>query len=108
MSFGLVAFSVFAAAWLAFCIWTVRRLLLRASAATRREVLRWGIPWWLVLSVVAVVNKEEGPLLAPWGWWGVVVALVVGFPFGLWGGYFFNRTVASATARRPGQGSDEP
>lgn len=110
----LIGFSVLGAAWLAFCIWTVRRLLIRGDRAARRRVLGWAAPVWLAVAGSQWVYRANhsisspGELFAPGALLALGVALFVGFPLCLWGGHFMGVFMGRAAPRppvlRPGRG----
>lgn len=110
----IVGFSAFGAAWLALCVWTVRRLLFRADRAARRVVLGWGVPVWLAVSGsqwFVRANRSisaPGELFAPGALLSLGTALFIGFPLFLWGGHFMGvfmaRTSQPPPVRRPGRG----
>jgi hypothetical protein len=108
----LVAFSVLGAAWLAFCIWTIRRLLLRGDGVTRRSVLGWAVPMWLALAGSQWVSAADrsisapGELFAPGALLSLAGALVFGVPFALWIGYAMHGMFAHRPARRSGAGEE--
>ncbi len=102
MSSRLVALSVFGAAWLALCIWTARRLL--SGEATRRRVLGWGVPSWLVLAAWQWVDRADGALFSPWGLAALGVALFVGFPIAMWTGHVLEGMFTGPPVRRSGRG----
>lgn len=104
MSVGVIGLSVFAAAWLALCIWTARRLLFRADPAARRGVLRVGVPVWLGLALSNWLVQLDGRPLSSWTLAALVVLLVIGFPFSMWMGHFLDRMFRRPPERRPGRG----
>lgn len=112
MNSFLVAFSVLGAAWLAFCIWTARRLLFRWDGATRRSVLGWAAPFWLAVAGSQWVTRANdsisapGELFAPGALLSLGIALVFGVPFALWMGYALHGMFAPRLPRRPGPGEE--
>jgi len=106
MSLSSVAFVLCVAAWLAFCVWTARRLLVRSGGAERKGVLWWGVPMWLTMAVWTALDETEGAWLSQGGAWELGTALVIGFPLWMWGGHFFGvwmaRTLPQPPERRPG------
>ncbi len=110
----IAAFSVFGAAWLAFCIWTARRLLVRVDRVARREVLGWSVPVWLLTAVSQWCFRAyssisaPGELFAPGALLSLGMALFINFPLFLWGGHFLRVYMARASQRppvqRPGRG----
>lgn len=105
----IAALSVFGAAWLAFCTWTVRRLLVRADRAARRELLGWSVPVWLVVAASQWFFRAyrsvsaPGELFAPGALRALGMALFIGFPLFLWGGHLMARGSPQSPARRPGR-----
>lgn len=98
-----LAFVCFAVAWLAFCAWTVRRLLVRSGGMERKGVLTWGVPVWLGWSALSASLQVEGGLLSREGAWQLGTALLVGFPLFLWGGYFFGAVMGRVFPQPPGR-----
>lgn len=104
MSVGVIGLSVFAAAWLALCVWTARRLLFRADPAARKGVLKLGVPLWLGLAAANWIGKLDDRPLSPWTFASLAILLVIGFPFAMWMGHVFSRMFASPSPRRSGRG----
>ncbi|HEX8276158.1 MAG TPA: hypothetical protein VF615_26200 [Longimicrobiaceae bacterium] len=99
MSAWIAGLGLLAAAWLALCIWTARRLLFRADPAARRAVLRYGLPLWLGLAVVNWIGGLDGRPLAA----RTLASLAIAFPFSMWMGHFFDRMFSRPPEGRPGR-----
>jgi hypothetical protein len=107
MSLWSVAFVLCVAAWLAFCAWTARRLLVRSGGAERWGVLWWGVPMWLTMAARKTFDETGGAWLSQAGARELGTALVIGFPIWMWSGHFFGvvmgRVFPQPPERRPGR-----
>ena len=85
-----------ALAWVAFSIWTVRRLWRGWVTAYERLVYRFGVRWfgigsWLSFGIVFPLMQRHATLPPAAS---VLIELFVGFPIFLWAGYFWGRGMA--------------
>lgn len=102
MSAWIAGLGLLAAAWLALCIWTARRLLFRADPAARRAVLRYGLPLWLGLAVVNWIGGLDGRPFSARTLASLAMSLAIAFPFSMWMGHFFDRMFSRPPEGRPG------